>query len=111
MTGTSGLRRAQMAQGMIRIAIVFLVFGGLLLFVFNRAQWHAEGAAVARYCDNPDGHVALVGQILTEENPAGEEARRPWIIAAKLIYLIPQQVEEPLEEYLLRLRQTIGDAC
>jgi len=96
---------------MIRIAGVFIVFSGLLLFAFNRAEHHAEDVSLPRYCDNPDGHVRLVGKILDEKNPVGNAARKPYVIAAKLIYIIPRREAEPLQSYLHRLRQRILDSC
>jgi hypothetical protein len=96
---------------MIRIAAVFIFFGAVLLFVFNRAEHHADDVSLPRYCVDPDRHVELVEKILREKNPAGDDARRPYVIAAKLIYIIPRRESEPLQSYLLRIRQRILDSC
>jgi len=96
---------------MIRIAVVFVFFAILLLFAFDRAERHAENVSLPRYCDDPDRHVRLVGEILSEENPAGDAARRPYVIAAKLIYIIPRHEGEVIGSYLDRLRQRIADSC
>jgi len=96
---------------MIKIAAVFIFLSGMLLFVFNSAEWHAEEVSLPRYCDDPEHHVQLVGEILNNENKIGTENRRPYIIAAKLIYIIPRQEAEPLESYLTRLLQRIYASC
>ena len=103
--------RISFVSGMIRIAAVFIIFAILLLFAFNRAERHAEEVSLPRYCDDPDRHVQLVGQILNEENPAGDATRRPYVIAAKLIYIIPRHEGEVIGSYLNRLRQRIADSC
>lgn len=96
---------------MIRIAIALTLLAGLLLLIFQAAQWYADNALLPRYCDNPDSHLALVRQILREAAPAGANKRRPYIIAAKLIYLVPRQAGEPIEPYLRRVRARIIETC
>ena len=66
---------------------------------------------MSRYCDGPEAHLALVERILTETEPAGEGSRRRYIIAAKLIYLIPQEDGESNQDYLRRLDQRIRQTC
>jgi len=96
---------------MIRIAAVFIFFAIVLMFAFNRAEQHTEDVLLPRYCDDPELHVRLVGEILSEKSPAGDASRRPYVIAAKLIYIIPRQASEPIGSYLNRLRQRIADSC
>lgn len=96
---------------MIRIAIGFAILSGTFFLIFQGAQWYAENSSLPRYCDNPEGNLKLVRQILNEPAPAGAKNRRPYIIAAKLIYLVPRNAEEPIETYLRRVRARIVETC
>jgi len=98
-------------SGVFRLAVVFGAVAVVLLSIFRFAAWRADGELLSRYCDEPEAHLALVERLLTESKPAGEDSRRPYIIAAKLIYLIPQEDGEPNEDYLRRLGQRIRGAC
>jgi len=98
-------------SGVFRLAVVFGAVAVVLLLLFRFAAWRADGELLFRYCDRPEAHLARVERLLTESEPAGEDARRPYIIAAKLIYLIPQDDGEPNEDYLKRLGQRIRAAC
>ena len=64
-----------------------------------------------RYCENPERVLADLRQVLTEKRPAGDAARRPFILAARLSFLVPRNGDEPLEEYLARLRDHIARRC
>jgi len=97
--------------GVVRLALVFGVVAVVLLSVFRFAAWRADGELLSRYCDAPSAHLALVERLLTEPEPVGEDGNRPYIIAAKLIYLIPQKAGESNGDYLLRLRGRIRQVC
>ncbi len=96
---------------MHRLLLVFAAVGAVMIFVFSSAQWYADNAAVPRYCEDPEGAVHRVGLILKESQPVGSEAKRPFIVAAKLIFLVPQKDEEPVADYLNRLSGHIRQAC
>lgn len=64
-----------------------------------------------RYCDHPADTLHYLEKVLTEERPAEEQSRRPYIIAAKLLYIIPQQREESVADYLQRLKIRIAEQC
>jgi len=96
---------------MRRIFIVFAITGTVMLFVFNSADWYAKNAALPRYCDNPQQAVEIVEEILTSETPGAGKERRPYIVAAKLIFLVPQEENEPMTGYMSRLRDKISQAC
>lgn len=83
-----------MHRGALRLIVVFVIAGLALLMVFRFAEQHAETAALPRYCDSPSTHLEYVRDILTVARPAGDETRRPYIVAAKLIYLIPRRADE-----------------
>ncbi len=96
---------------MQRIAILFAVAGALMLGVFQFARWRAENALLARYCQDPGASVELVGRILDAGGPAPGERRRPYLIAARLLFVEPQRPGEPDAAYLARLRLRIAARC
>lgn len=84
---------------------------GLLLLISLWLKWYTGAVSMPRYCKNPVQTMFYLEKVLTEESPAGDEARRPYLIAAKLIYLIPQQRNESVSDYLRRLEQRIQEQC
>ncbi len=96
---------------MRRILVVFAITAFAMLFIFNSADWYAKNAALPRYCANPQKTVEIVREIITSDTPGAGKKRRPYIVAAKLIFLIPQAEDEPLEDYIIRLRMRISQAC
>lgn len=98
-------------NGMKRVLIVFALAAVTMLAVFRFAGWYAENSALPRYCHDPRETISYVEKILTSNNPSGDQKRRPYIVAAKLIFLVPQQDEEPLHSYLDRLVDKITETC
>jgi len=96
---------------MHRIAIVFVVTAGVLITVFSAAERYANRTAIPRYCEDEAGVVNRIGIILTAENPIGEGPKKPFIIAAKLIFLVPQKEGEDVAPYLARLRRRLSNIC
>jgi len=90
--------------------IIIIVVLALLAISFL-SQWYAQSVTLPRYCDNPEQSLHLLQKILTEERPAGEETRRPYIIAAKLLFLVPRQNEETIPAYLERVRKHLRQQC
>jgi hypothetical protein len=91
--------------------VVFALTALVMLFIFNSADWYASNAALPRYCSNPTKSVEIVREILTSETPGEGKKRRPYIVAAKLIFLVPQQEGETVEAYMARLRSRISKSC
>lgn len=96
---------------MHRVFVVFAVTTVLMLSIFNGADWYATTSALPRYCENPTQAVSIVEEILTTDNPGEGKERRPYIIAAKLIFLVPQEPDETMETYMVRLRGRISESC
>lgn len=96
---------------MRRILVVFALTALAMLFVFNGADWYARNSALPRYCESPTQSVETVREILTSKTPGEGKKRRPYIVAAKLIFLVPQEDGETMEAYMVRLRQRISKAC
>lgn len=96
---------------MKRLLVVFAFTALAMIFVFRFAGWYADTAALPRYCENPRATIGYVNDILTRESPIGDAKRRPYLVAAKLIFLVPQQDGETNQEYLDRLLVTISEKC
>ena len=96
---------------MHRIVIVFIVSAATMLLVFSGAGWYANNAAVPRYCEDRQGVVERVGHILRKSEPVGSGEKKPYIISAKLIFLVPQNDNESVDEYLQRLTRHIDKIC
>ncbi len=98
-------------QAPFRLAVGFAVATLVLMGVFNAAEWYADRVSIPRYCGNPDATLELVRVTLSEPRPAPEASTRPYVVAAKLIYLVPQKSGESVETYLARLRLSIAESC
>ena len=96
---------------MHRVIIVFALTTAVMLFIFNSADWYANEAALPRYCDDPGRAVEIVQEIMTSPTPGQGEKRRPYIVAAKLIFLVPQEKGEAMPDYMQRLRSRISQSC
>lgn len=96
---------------LVGLMAVFMVASAVMLYVAHMADNRAGTALLRRYCDDPAAHVALVKRILTKADPADGGTRRPYIIAAKLIYIVHQNVNEPVPSYLQRLHTSIVASC
>jgi len=83
----------------------------MLLSISVWLRWYTGAVSMPRYCENPADTLHYLEKVLTESTPAKEESRRPYIIAAKLIYIIPRQREETVEDYLQRLKIRIAEQC
>ena len=89
--------------------IAFVLF--ILLAISFWLKWYTGAVSMPRYCKDPVGTLHYLEKVLTEKTPAKDAPRRPYLIAAKLIYLIPQQPDESIEDYLKRVRIRIGEQC
>ncbi len=84
-----------------------------LLAISFANQWYAQNVAMPRYCDDPVATLEHVRLLLTKKTPAEDNfaSRRPFIVAAKLLFLIPQSSDEGNEAYLLRVRRHLETQC
>lgn len=83
----------------------------MLLSITVWLRWYTGAVSMPRYCDNPVETLHYLEKVLTEKTPAQENSRRPYIIAAKLIYIIPRQRDELITDYLQRLKIRIAEQC
>ncbi|MCU7893044.1 MAG: hypothetical protein KZQ78_16165 [Candidatus Thiodiazotropha sp. (ex Ustalcina ferruginea)] len=92
----------------VRLILVILL---ILLSISMLAQWYGMNVTMPRYCQYPGDVIGRVQQVLNEKQPAGEGDRKPYIIAARLMYLVPRHSDETQDDYILRLQQHIDKQC
>jgi hypothetical protein len=92
----------------LRIAIAVLL---LLLLISFATTWYARQVSLPRYCEDPQRAMYHLARLLNEKRPAGNETRRPYIVAAKLLFLIPQQTNETVPDYLNRVEIRLREQC
>ncbi|HID46816.1 MAG TPA: hypothetical protein EYP34_13830 [Chromatiaceae bacterium] len=90
---------------------LILVILGLLIGISFAAQWYSRNVTMPRYCAYSGDILKGVREILTEKTPAGEGDRKPYIIAARLTFLVPRKPDEPLNSYLGRLQHHLEQKC
>ncbi len=96
---------------MRRILAVFLFTSVAMLLIFDAAEWYADESALPRYCENPAGTAEHVREILSSAAPMSGKSKRPYVVAAKLIFLVPREDAEPMQSYLARLQGRISETC
>lgn len=83
----------------------------LMLAISFAARWYSQQVSLPRYCENPDQTLVHLQQIIAETRPAGEESRRPYIITAKLLFLLPRESNETSQAYIERVKQHLRTQC
>ncbi len=83
----------------------------ILLGISAAAQWYSRNITLPRYCEYPVSVMQRVYQVLTEKTPAGAGDRKPYIIAARLTFLVPRDSNEALNDYMNRLQRYIDQQC
>lgn len=82
-----------------------------LLAVSAFSQWYAHSVSLPRYCDDPAHALAHLERTLSENRPADDGSRRPYIVAAKLLFLVPREADEAQAPYLERVRHQLQAQC
>lgn len=82
-----------------------------VLAVAGMSNWYSNNVSMPRYCNEPEQTVFYLQELLTKERPAGDDSRRPYLIAAKLLFILPRGGEETLDAYLQRVRLHIAQQC
>ena len=83
----------------------------IMLVISAASRWYARDVTLPRYCEDPIQTLSDLERVLSQSRPAGDEARRPYILAARLMFLVPRKGDEPLVDYLGRLRSHIAENC
>ncbi len=94
------------------LILLVVVVTGIFWLVSRWAIWHGQGVSLPRYCTDIEGSLHTLKEVL-EGAQAFEsyEQRRPALVAAKLLYLIPQTSDETTDEYLDRLYRELRMQC
>lgn len=92
----------------VKMVLVVLL---MVLGISGAAQWYSTNVILPRYCDDPAQTLEHVRRLLSEKEPAGDGERRPYIIAARLTFLIPREGNERLDDYIDRLNTHISTQC
>ncbi len=92
----------------VRLVLIILT---ILLGVSGAAQWYSRNVTMPRYCNDPATILERVYRVLTEKIPAGAGDRKPYIIAARLTFLVPRESSEPLAKYMERLQRHVEQQC
>lgn len=90
---------------------VVLAMALLMLSVPSAIEWYSNQVSLPRYCADPDQALHYLEANLRSEKPAGNESRRPYLIAAKLLFLVPRKAEESIPHYLQRVELEILSHC
>ena len=107
-----GLRRDDaVSKASFRPLRMVLVIMALLLFISFAAQWYGRNITMPRYCKDPVETIERVREVLTNKEPAGDGDRKPYIIAARLTFLLPRESNEQLDPYIERLQRHIDQQC
>lgn len=94
-----------------RPARLILIILLILIGISSAAQWYSRNVTMPRYCEDPVTTMEKVYRLLTEKKPAGDGDRKPFIIAARLTFLIPRESDEPLTAYMSRLQRHVDQQC
>lgn len=82
-----------------------------LLSVSVMAQWYANNISFPRYCNNPENTLMAVRELIKEQPLIDNDQRRRYMIAAKILFLHPQNNNENESDYLSRLRLLMLAKC
>ena len=83
----------------------------LLVAITMLARQYRGEVSLPRYCADPEHALELLQRVISERRPAGDGARRPYLIAAKLLFLVPREPDEAVDRYLDRVAAHIEVAC
>ncbi len=93
-----------------RLVLLVLI---IMLCISQAIKWYSNAVTLPRFCEDPQAALHHLDELINKQKPVGEGrlARKPYIIAAKLIYLVPQQSNESNDNYLQRLQTELSTRC
>ena len=83
----------------------------ILLLISFLTNWYSQQVSIPRYCKDTAQTLHYLQKVITEDRPAGEDARKPYLIAAKLLFLVPRQGDEPVYVYIDRVEHYLLGRC
>lgn len=90
---------------------IILPVAVILLLISNWIQWYSSEVSIPRYCQDPVQTIEYLKKVMIEDRPAGDNPRRPYLIVAKLLFLVPRQSNESIEIYLDRIKAYLQKIC
>ncbi|MFK5986296.1 MAG: hypothetical protein QM479_12850 [Pseudomonadota bacterium] len=92
--------------------LIFIVLA-IMLFISYAIKWYSQSVTLPRFCKDPEMSLHHLEEIITKKTPTGNQykQRKPYIIAAKLIYLVPQNSNESVDAYIHRVRIELSKRC
>lgn len=99
------------ACGKFRPLGLIAAVAAVMLLVNLSVQGYARAVLLPRYCGDIDRTLGHLERVLTRPHPAPAGERREYLIAAKLLFLVPQQAGEPVDAYLARIRSGLQERC
>ena len=94
-----------------KILPVIAVTLAVMLFITTAIDWYSNQVSLPRYCEDPQQALHYLEANLRQSEPAGDEPRKPYLIAAKLLFLIPQASGESITDYLNRVELELLQHC
>ncbi|MBT4329686.1 MAG: hypothetical protein HOD58_07150 [Gammaproteobacteria bacterium] len=83
----------------------------LMLSVSSSIEWYSANVSLPRYCADPQQALHYLESNLRDQRPAGDVPRKPYLIAAKLLFLVPRTSEESIPDYLDRVELKLLEHC
>lgn len=69
---------------------VILPVAVILLLISSWIQWYSNKVSIPSYCKDPVHTLDHLEKIINEARPAGDNPRWPYLITAKLLFLVPR---------------------
>ncbi|MDX8412402.1 MAG: hypothetical protein R8K46_11120 [Mariprofundaceae bacterium] len=99
---------------MWKAALFVACLAGLIIAVNGMAEHRAENNLVLRLCADQEKVMSDLQALLLEPEPGGTrdvKQTRSSMIAAKLLFIVPQHGGEADIDYLFRLREYLSGRC
>lgn len=92
-----------------------LVIVGIILlasFGISRwAVWYGDEISIPRYCSEPQAAIESLRSVLSDDAAKDRQGRRTAMVAAKIMFLIPRESGESVDDYLGRATLELGYRC
>ena len=96
----------------VRFIFVILL---IMLGISQAIKWYSQSVTLPRFCEDPELALHHLEEIVSKRTAiiagTGAKSRKPYLIAAKLIYLVPQKSNEKNEDYIQRVRADLSQRC
>lgn len=90
---------------------LIVAVAAVMTLVNLSVQGYSRAVLLPRYCGTIEQTLEHLERILSQPRPAADGERREYLVAAKLMFLMPQQAGEPNDAYLARIRSGLHQRC